>query len=127
MWRAIVAAVAIDEVKDIRDKALALEKYAQQARNIEAEKRAASIRIRGELKTGELLRAQEKAKGSGTNQHKKQDRSRRPTEAPKTLKELGVSKEQSSGWQALAENPKAVEKYLREWDVPTTSRVGACK
>ena len=35
-------------VKDIRDKALALEEYARQACNIEAERKAADIRIRAE-------------------------------------------------------------------------------
>lgn len=98
---------------------MALEKYAQQARNFEAEKRAASIRIRAELKTGEILRAQEKAQRGPA---KKGSQRERPNDSPKTLKQLGISETQSSRWQTLAENPKAVEKYLRdEPDVPTTT------
>lgn len=43
-------------------------------------------------------------------------------DAAKTIKELGLSASQSSRWQQLAENPKAVERYLRdEEDVPTTA------
>ena len=123
MQRAILAASQVDEVKTIRDQAQALEKYAQQARNFDAEKRAAQIRIHAELKAGELLRAREKAKGSGSNQHKRQDRSRRTTEAPKTLEEMGVSKDQSARWQRMAEDPKAVRDYLSSDDdlVPTTA------
>ena len=48
MLLAIATCHKIDEVKDIRDKALALEKYAQVAINIDAEQQARAIRIRAE-------------------------------------------------------------------------------
>jgi hypothetical protein len=36
---------------------------------------------------------------------------------------LGISKDQASRWQTMAQNPKAVERYLRETDdVPTAAR-----
>jgi hypothetical protein len=121
MQRAIIAAASVDEVKEIRDKAQALQKYAQQARNFDAERRAAQIRIRAELKTGELLKKAEKAKGGGDIRKSKEHRSQRESGA-KTLEQLGITETQSSRWQTLAENPKAVEKYLREaQDVPTTT------
>jgi hypothetical protein len=45
------------EIKDIRDKALALEPYSRQARNTEAERQACEIRLRAERKAGQLLAA----------------------------------------------------------------------
>lgn len=112
MQRAIIAAHAVDEAKQIRDKMQALEKYAQQARNVDAERRAADIRIRAELKTGELLKAAEKAK-RGPSKKNGQGSQRERSDA-QTLKELSISETQSSRWQRLAENPKAVERYLRQ-------------
>jgi len=121
MQHAIAVAVAVDEVKDIRDKLIALEKYAAQANNFEAEKRVASLRIEAELKAGELLKVTEKARGNGSNQHRKVQSSQRERNA-RTLKEMGVSETQSSRWQKLAEDPKAVKRYLREEEgVPTTA------
>ena len=43
-------------MKEIRDKARALEVYAAQALNRDAERKAAEIRVRAERKTGELLK-----------------------------------------------------------------------
>jgi parvulin-like peptidyl-prolyl isomerase len=59
----------VEEMKEIHDKALALEMYLRQAQNVEAERRCYEIRLRAEHKAGELLR-QKKAKGAaqpGTN------------------------------------------------------------
>ena len=56
MVYAIAQCHAIDEVKDIRDKAMALELYAKQARNTDAERKASEIRLRAERRTGELLK-----------------------------------------------------------------------
>ena len=50
MCAAIDAAYEVDEVKDIRDKALAIEVYTRQAQNIEAERKAVQIRLRAERK-----------------------------------------------------------------------------
>ena len=58
-YDAIVLAIAechqVDEVKDLRDKAMALEMYYKQARNTEAERKAADICLRAERRAGELL------------------------------------------------------------------------
>jgi hypothetical protein len=105
MCRAIDAAYEVDEVKDIRDKAIAFEVYARQARNTEAERRACEIRLRAERKAGQLLIGMEKAKGaqgSGSNQHEVRSHD---TTAP-TLRDLGITKQQSSNWQRLADVPQ---------------------
>jgi hypothetical protein len=121
MCRAIAEAHAVDEVKDIRDKARAIEMYARQAHNTVAEERAREIRIRAERRCGEMLGEEmEKAKSPGWNQHK--GRSDDTTDH-KTLSDLGISKQQSSDWQRLAAIPaEQFEADLtdRMWR-PTTS------
>lgn len=56
MCSAIAECVRVDEAKDIRDKALALEAYYRQARNLDAEREAANVRLRAERRVGELLK-----------------------------------------------------------------------
>jgi hypothetical protein len=111
-YDAMVNAIAIcesaDEVKDIRDKAVALEAYAKQANNMEAEHKCALIRVRAERKCGQLLRDTPKAvgaAGNSSNQHQKEVQSI-DTTAPKTINEMGISKDQSSSWQKLAAVPE---------------------
>lgn len=89
MCRAIDAAHRIDEVKDIRDQAVALEHYARQALNTDAERRACEIRLRAERKAGQLL-----AKNGLNGRPRKES-----TQA--TLSDLGISRDQSSQWQKL--------------------------
>ncbi len=92
MCRAIDSAYRVDEVKDIRDKAVALEAYAKQAKNTENERRACEIRLRAERKAGKLLKKTVKRGGSKLR--------------GVTLKKHGMSKGQSYRWQKLADVPQ---------------------
>ncbi|MBC8722106.1 hypothetical protein F6X37_11025 [Paraburkholderia sp. 31.1] len=106
MCVAIAECYRTDEVKDLRDKALALQVYTRQAKNREAEQRATEIRLRAERRAGELLLKQAKAEGTrgqlvgrgvigGANMEP-------PIKDQPTLADQGVSKRQASDWQKIA-------------------------
>ena len=119
MCTAIDAARQVDEVKDIRDKALAIQMYAKQAKNLDAERHAAEIRVRAERKCGELLAKGPKAKGGNPNLPTPTKR-----EGVETLSELGISYKQSSEWQQLAEVPEEhFEEAMAEQEIPSASGV----
>lgn len=113
-------AYSADEVKHIRDKALALQIYAAPAKNVEAERQACEIRLRAERRAGALIKAMEKAKPGPAPL----DRSRRVSD-PETLSDLGISHNQSAKWQKLAEIPDDIfEEALSNPDVmPSTTGI----
>ena len=104
MCSAIVACHSVDEVKEIRARAYAFEVYARQAKNIEAERKCAEIRIRAERKAGELLKEM-KEDGTRAQLGERKQMSCRSTSETKTLPELGITRDQSSKWQQLADIP----------------------
>jgi hypothetical protein len=107
MCRAIAEAHAVDEVKDIRDKAIALETYARLACDTDNEQRAHEIRVRAERRCGQLLKEMDKAQGArepGTDRGT--TRSTDATASGRKLADLGISKDQSSRWQRLADIPE---------------------
>lgn len=108
MCRAIDAAYEVDEVKHIRDQAIAWEVYSRQAKNFEAEMRACHIRLRAERQAGRILKQKEKAKGTRFEGREADGSPRRSHDVTteKTLADLGISKGQSSRWQRLADVPE---------------------
>jgi hypothetical protein len=103
MCRAITEAYEVDEVKDIRDQAIAFEIYARQAHNVEAERKACEIRLRAERKAGALSAKLEKAQGARRDRHRAtMDRSSTKAEQ---LHAAGVSPRQAKNWEKLAAVP----------------------
>ena len=123
MCRAIDDAQEIPEIKEIRDKAVALEMYFRIAKNPAPERAACNIRIRAERKAGILLRAREKAKGT-LKRGKDLPRSDGTTTGPETLGDLGISKDQSANWQKMSEiDEEAFERLLIGNVKPTTKSI----
>ncbi len=60
MCSAIAECHRVDEVKEIRDRAVAFQVYAKQALNVEAERQAAKVRVRAERRAGEMLKEMKK-------------------------------------------------------------------
>lgn len=112
---------AVDEVKEYRDKAAAIQAYAKQANDYELERKAAHARVRAERRAGELLKDSEKAKG---NQHVNSAKSNDTTEQVPTLSQIGITKDQSSKWQQLANVPEdEFEKALETSPTPSAHSI----
>jgi hypothetical protein len=91
--KALAAAVAVDEVQDIRAKAEAVRAYAKQAKNRQMEVDAAEIRIRAERRLGELMEAQKQTVGLAKGQLSRGlELNPRENSDPPTLAEAGIDK-----------------------------------
>lgn len=101
--RELAEAKRVDEVKAIRDKATAMRLYASQAKDMELIAHATEIKLRAERRAGELLAEMEvKAERLKPGDNKIKLLRGGNTVLPPSLDDLGVSKMQSSRWQALA-------------------------
>ncbi len=95
-------ASSVDEVKDIRDKASALQVYMKQAgESLEMQNRCAEIKVRAERRAGEILREQEKHPGAATLLHD-------DTSLPPRYDDIGITRLQAHRWQAIASIPEPV-------------------
>jgi N6-adenosine-specific RNA methylase IME4 len=105
MCRAIDAVHLVDEAKEIRDQAMALEVYARQAKNVEAEQKAREIRIRAERKAGQISAKMAKAPGQRTDRQPRGTTPRGSTKAEQ-LRNAGISVDQAKLWEKLAAVPQ---------------------
>lgn len=97
---ALAEAKTIDEVKEIRDRAIAIQAYAKQAMDPEMVNNAIEIRFRAERRGGEMLR---EMKAAGERQPGGRPAKRSADDTVKALRDLRITKEQSSRWQRLSE------------------------
>jgi N6-adenosine-specific RNA methylase IME4 len=99
---ALEAARNIDEVKDIRDRALAFQVYAVQSKDRELLEAAIEIKMRAERKAGQML-ADMLARGERQGPGRPKDRKGREDATIKELADLGIKKWESSRWQMLSQ------------------------
>src|ERR1700730_7070332 len=98
---ALAEASRIDDVKDIRNKAVAMRVYGQQAQEHGMIDLATDIRFRAEIKAGEMLAEMAQREERAAGHRPKKMGSQPVTQLPK-LSDLKISKMQSSRWQKLA-------------------------
>ena len=118
--RALAEAKAVDEVKDVRDVAMAMRLYAKQAKNRDLEADAFELRVRAERRLGEMIAEQKTTVGLATGgEHggkARLDGTRaEPSNARPTLAEAGIDKRLSSRAQKMhAIPPAAFEEMVKE-------------
>lgn len=124
MLVAIAEVKAVDEAKDIVDKAEAMRVYARQAKNREAEIDMAEIRIRAERRLGELLK-EAKAEGHLLAGRPLENGISEEPFSNARLKDFGINKRLSSEAQQLADVPAAqFDKDIVAWRERTEKENG---
>lgn len=107
---ALAAATTVDEVKDIRDKAAALQAYmAQSGATLEMQNHCADIKIRAERRAGELIfEMRESGELASIGRPEK-----RSHDAILNLSDVGIDRSQAHRWQQIATIPtNDFEKYI---------------
>lgn len=124
MCAAIAECARVDQVREIRNRAKALEEYTRQSKNFEAEAQLSAIRMRAERRAGELLiqmaaKRERQTGGGDTTKAPHNDNGVLPT-----ISDLGVTTNESSAWQRLAKIPRSeFEKALAQSGVKSTYKV----
>lgn len=102
---ALAAAHRVDEVKTIRDKAQAMAAYAKQARDTQMVQWATEIKVRAERRCGEMLRDSAQTGARATKDGNVHPGNKVSHAATPSLRDLGLTRDQSSRYQKLAAMP----------------------
>ena len=105
--QALAEAGSFEQIKDIRDKAEAVRKYAQSASlGLDIQNRAAEVKLQAERQAGKLL-SQLSLRGGDRRSKSRCERLK--------LDDLGISRNQSTRWQMQAKVPENIFRdYIKQ-------------
>jgi hypothetical protein len=110
--RALAICASVDEVKDIADKSEAMRLYAKMSENSELEILASTIKLRAQVKLGEMIAGMERV--DVETQFGGRPSGGKPTKT-ETLAAAGISKSSANRYEHLAAVPESVlETYIAE-------------
>ena len=119
MKNAVIECHSVDEITQLRNKAEAYRYALKQAKESpEVIRKAEEIKLRAERRAGELLKETVERGGTGANQYKELK------SKGTTLADIGISRDQSSKWQKIANIPEEkFENYLEVEEELSTNGV----